>query len=335
MTWNDFTKKVKEFFTGKKELDKSDTSPYEEGETQLIEKLKQLDEEYKNNGHYEPERGYEDLSDLLPEEQTFEYLKYDGDDEDTIKSNTKAKYDGLLADEKQKVGDELNTETAAVENKKQVLGNEYEQKQKQIDRDYDDFQKTLMQELVKKGLYRSSIKQGQTDANEKARAIESKELTDKHNNEVATLDAEIAKLQGEANTAMQQLDLSYAKKLDEEIQRLLDKRNSEIEKINKYNNTLKEKETKYIEDRTKAIETQLAQRLKDQISIENMENKYGMAGEKKESYQKRYYMAYDYYSSLPHDVAMQMMQNNKQLEEYLGTYYGKLITEIAREGASG
>ena len=332
MTWNDFTKKVKEFFTGKKEMEKIDTSPYDEGEKELFEKLKQLDEEYKNNIQYEPEKGYEDLSDLLPEKQTFEYLKYDGDDEDTIRSDTKAKYDGLLQDEKQKVDDALNTKTAVVENKKQATKDEYLQKQNQVDRDYDDFQKTLMQELVKKGLYRSSIKQGQTDANEQARATESKELTDKRNTQLSALDAEIAKLQGEANTAMQQLDLSYAQKLDGEIQRLLSKRNDEIEKITKYNNTLKEKEVKYIENRAKAIEAQLAQRIKDQINIQNLENKYGMAGQKKESYQKRYYTAYDYYSSLPHDAAMQMLQDNKQLEEYLGAYYGKLLTEIAKKG---
>ena len=335
MTWNEFTNKVKEFFTGKKETGSIDTSQYDEGEKELIEKLKQLDEDYKNNVEYVPEKGYEDLSDLLPEKQTFEYLKYDGDDEDTIRSNTTAKYNELLGDEKQKVQDDLNNKTAVVENKKQATRDEYSLKQKQVDRDYDEFQKTLMQELVKKGLYRSSIKQGQTDANEQARTIESKELTSKRNTDLSSLNAEIAKLQGQADVAMQQLDLSYAQKLDSEIQSLLNKRDAEIEKITKYNNTLKEKEVKYIEDRAKAIEAQLAQRMKDQIYIENLESKYGMAGQKKENYQKRYYTAYDYYSALPKDVALQMIQNNKQLEQYLGAYYGKLITELARAGASG
>ncbi|MDE5755588.1 MAG: hypothetical protein K2I23_00625, partial [Clostridia bacterium] len=186
------------------------------------------------------------------------------------------------------------------------------------------------QELVKKGLYRSSIKQGQTDANKQARALESKELSTKRNIDIGALDAQIAKLQGEANTAIQQLDLSYAQKLDSEIERLLDKRKKEVESIDKYNNTLKEKESKYIEDRAKAIEYQLAKRIKDELYIQNMENKYGFAGAKKENYQKRYSIAYDYYSSLPQDVAMQMMQNNKDLERYLGSYYGRLITEIAR-----
>ncbi len=84
---------------------------------------------------------------------------------------------------------------------------------KQIDRDYDEFQKALEKELVKKGLYRSSIKQGQTKANEQAREWESNELLSKRNVDLSSLDAEIAKLQGEANTAIQQLDLSYAQNL--------------------------------------------------------------------------------------------------------------------------
>lgn len=330
MTWSDFTNKVKAFFTGKKVADYVDTSPYVDGENELLDKLGQLDEEYKNSGAYDPGKGYEDLSDLLPEEQTFEYLKYEGDDEDTIRQNTKDKYDGLLEDEKQKVSDSYDVKTAVVENKKDATNAEYDQKQEQVDKDYDDFQKALMQELVKKGLYRSSIKQGQTDANEQARAWESSELTNKRNIDVSKLDAEIAKLQGEANTALQQLDISYASKLDTEIERLLDKRAKEIESIDKYNNTLKEKEAKYIQDRAKAIENQLAQRIKDQLEINNLENKYGYAGEKKENYKQRYDLAYEYYTSLPHDVALRMLQDNKKLEDYLGAYYGKLVTDIAR-----
>lgn len=331
MTWNDFTKKVKAFFTGKKVADDVDTSPYTDGEKELLEKLGQLDEEYKNSGEYDPGEGYEDISDLLPEKQTFDYLKYEGDDEDTIRQNTKEKYDGLLDDEKKKVNDSYDVKTASVENKKDTTNAEYDQKQEQLDKNYEDFQKALMQELVKKGLYRSSIKQGQSDANEKARAFESSELSNKRNVDVSKLDAEIAKLQGEANTALQQLDISYASKLDAEIERLLDKRTKEIESIDKYNNTLKEKEAKYVEDRAKAIEKQLAQRIKDQLEIQRLENQYGYAGEKKKNYKQRYDLAYEYYTSLPQDAALQMLRDNKQLEDYLGYYYGKLITDISRE----
>ena len=330
MTWSDFTKKVKAFFTGKKAADEVDTSGYIDGENELLDQLQKIDEEYKNNVKYDPAEGYEDLSDLLPEEQTFEYLKYEGDDEDTIRNNTKEKYDGLLDDEKKKVNDELDTKTAVVENKKDATKAEYSQKQEQVDKDYDEFQKALEQELVKKGLYRSSIKQGQTYANEQARAWESGELSTKRDIDVKKLDSEIEKLKGEAKTALQQLDISYASKLDKEIERLIDKRNKEVESIDKYNNTLKEKETKYIEDRVKAIENQLAKRIKDELEIQNLENKYGYAGEKKENYQKRYDLAYEYYTSLPSDVALQMLQDNKKLENYLGAYYGRLITAIAK-----
>ena len=330
MTWNEFTKKVKAFFTGKKVADDVDTSPYTDGENELLDKLSKLDEEYKNSGAYDPGKGYEDISDLLPEKQTFEYLKYEGDDEDTIRKNTKEKYDGLLEEEKRKVNDSYDTKTTVVENKKDATNAEYDQKQAQIDRDYDEFQKSLMQELVKKGLYRSSIKQGQTDANEKAKAWESGELSSKRNIDLSELDDQIAKLQGEANTALQQLDISYASKLNKEIERLLDKRTKEMQDVDKYNNTLKEKEAKYIKDRAKAIEDQLAKRLKDELYIQNLENKYGYAGEKRQNYKQRYDLAYEYYTALPKDVALKMLQDNRKLEEYLGSFYGKLITDIAR-----
>ena len=319
MTWNEFTKKVKAFFTGKKVADEVDTSPYIEGENDLVGKLGELDEEYKNSVKYDPSKGYENISDLLPEEQTFEYLKYEGDDEDTIRNNTKEKYDGLLDEEKQKVNDSYGAKTAVVENKKDVTNAEYDQKQEQVDRDYDEFQKSLMQELVKKGLYRSSIKQGQSSANEQARALESGELLSKRNSDVSELDSQIAKLQSDAQSALKQLDISYAGKLDKEIERLLDKRSKEIADIDKYNNTLKEKEAKYIKERAQAIENQLAQRIKDEIQINHLENEYGYAGDKKANYQKRYDLAYEYYKNIPKEVALKMLEENEQIERYLGT----------------
>lgn len=331
MSWDDFTKKVKEFFTGKKTPEEVDTSQYADGEKQLNDKLGELEEEYKNNIKYDPEEGYEDLSDVLPEEQTFEYLQYTGDDEEGIKSKTKEKYDGLLDGEKKKVDDALNTKKEGVETKIDVAKDEYSQKQEQLDRDYEDFQKALEKELIKKGLYRSSIKQGQSAAAETSRLVESKSLKDKLSAELKNLNSEIERLQGEAATAIQNLDLEYAQRLDSEIERLLDKRAKEVAAIDKYNNTLKEKEAKYIEDRTKAIEEQLAKRQKDALEIKNMEDKYGYAGQKGESYQKRYDLALEYYSSIPRDAALQMLQQNGQLKNYLGNYYGKLITEIAKK----
>ncbi len=208
---------------------------------------------------------------------------------------------------------------------------QFDNDKKAIDSEYDDFQKAIEKELVKKGLYRSSITSGSKQANENMRQRQIESLMGDLQVGVDALNAEIAKLKGEENVALQELDLSYAQKLQNQIDSLLEKRKSEIEKIDKYNNTLREKQSKYIADRAQAIEDQLVKRKKDELEIKAMENKYGYSGKKLESYQKRYNLAYEYYSALPKDAALQMLEENKELQDYLGNYFGKLLSSIAKK----
>lgn len=330
MSWNDFKKKVKEFFTGKKEAERLDTSEYADGEKQLNEKIGKMQEEFEEN-QYDIGKGYEDISDLLPEEQEFKFLEYDGDDAETIKQKTKEQFDKLLKDEKSKVGEDYKTKVDSVQSKISDAQKQYDIDKKGIDADYADFQKALEQELVKKGLYRSSINSSSKDANEKMRQKQIEALGDDLQLNLDKLGADIAKLKGEENVALQELDLSYAQKLKNQIDSLLEKRKSEMEKIDKYNNTLREKQNKYIADRAQAIENQLAQRKKDELTVKSMEDKYGYSGEKLKNYQQRYDLAYEYYSQLPKDVALQMLDENKDLQNYLGLYFGKLLSSIAKK----
>ncbi|MDE7337557.1 MAG: hypothetical protein K2N32_05515, partial [Clostridia bacterium] len=91
------------------------------------------------------------------------------------------------------------------------------------------------------------------------------------------------------------------------------------------------KELKYIEDRAKAIEEQLAQRLKDEQYLKYLENKNGYAGEKAENYAQRYNIAFDFYDSMPKSVALKMINENKDLQGYLGNYFGRLVNAIAKK----
>ncbi len=153
------------------------------------------------------------------------------------------------------------------------------------------------------------------------------------NGKLDAYDSQIDKLRVEEKAAIGELDLSYAQKIKSEIDSLLNKREQELKAIETYNNTLREKEAKYIRERAQAIENQLAQRLKDEQELKEMENKNGYAGEKLDNYTERYKIAYEFYSAMPKDVAKQMIQNNASLRAYLGKMFSKLYGDIlAKEG---
>ncbi|MDE7216049.1 MAG: hypothetical protein K2O08_04505 [Clostridia bacterium] len=328
MTWNEFKKKVKDFFVGEK-VEDADTSKYVEDEKSLNDKLKEIADSYKPQ--YNPGEGYEDLSDLLPEKIEYEYREYEGDDEEGIKNNTSQKYKDILESESKIVSDKYDTKVGEVENKKQSASAESAVKASELQEKYEEIEKAIINSLIAKGLYNSSIKGAQKQASEESKLGELEGLKSDLDKKLGDYDAQIEKLKGEENVALEKLDLSYAQKVQNEIQSLLEKRDKEMKSIDDYNNKLKEKELKYIEDRAKAIEEQLSQRLKDEQYLKYLENKNGYAGEKAENYAQRYNIAFDFYDSMPKSVALKMINENKDLQGYLGNYFGRLVNAIAKK----
>ncbi|MDE5549259.1 MAG: hypothetical protein K2J13_03300, partial [Clostridia bacterium] len=183
MTWNEFTKKVKDFFLGETG-DKADTAKYADDEKALIEQIKEIADSY--NPTYEPSKGYEDLSELLPEKMEFEYRKYEGDDEDGIKNNTTQKYKDLLDEDSKIVSDKYDTKVGEVENKKKTASEESALKVQSLDKKYADVEKAIINGLIQKGLYNSSIKGSQTKANEESKEYEKQGLSDELSKKIGT-----------------------------------------------------------------------------------------------------------------------------------------------------
>lgn len=322
--WSDFKQKVKEFFTGEEQ--KPDISPYVDKQNELNEALKKMEEEFEES--YVPSQGYEDIEDVLPEEIEFVYKEYKGDDEQTIKDKTTSKYEDLLSGKTEEVNTEYKGKIDSIEQKKDNALSESQTKYDKLDSEYDEIKKQIENSLVQNGMYRSSIKQGQEDYADSMKAQEAQKIKDDLTSDINGYDAEIQRLKDEEKVAIDSLNLKYAQELESEIQKLLEARQKEINDINKYNNDLKAKEAKYKEERLLAIEEQLANRIKDDLEIKNLEEQNGYTGEKDENYKARYQLARDFYMSLPKNVAEIMFNANRDLKDYLGLYHTRLASEI-------
>lgn len=326
--WNELVTKVKEFF-GKEEEKEPDVSPYVDGQNELNEQLKQMDEEYKathNNDDL-----YEDIEDLVPEETEFVYREYTGDDEQTIKDKTTSKYEDLLDSETQSTAASYDGKIGQIESQKESAKNESALDSAEIEKEYDDLEKEIRNSLVEKGLTRSSIGESNSVKAQELKSQDLQNLNKQLEDKLAQYDADIANLNGQKETALNELNITYAQKLQQEIDDLLADRQEQIDEINKYNDNLKIKEAEYLKDRQLAIEKQIAQRQKDQLEIEKMEQEIGYAGEKAENYEERYQLAYSYYKDLPKSVAVKLVESNSELQKYLGYYYTRLVAAIQKK----
>ena len=326
MGWfNEIINKIKDFF-GKEEDKEIDLSPYEESQNKLNEQLKQIDEEYK--AEHSNEDLYEDIEDLLPEKIEFEYREYTGDDEKTIKDKTEKKYDELLGSDTQSVSADYDGKIGQIEAEKDNAANESKLESEEVEREYAELEKQMRNSLVEKGLLRSSIGDSQSARAEQTKNEELGAIGANLENKLASYDADIEKLNSQKEAALNELNINYAQKLQKEIDTLLADRQKQIDEINKYNDNLKVKEAQYLEDRQLAIEKQIAQRAKDQLEIEKLEQQIGYAGEKAENYESRYQLAYDYYKDIPKDIALKLVEDNTDLQKYLGYYYTRLVASL-------
>lgn len=326
--WNELVTSIKEFF-GKEEEKQPDVSPYVDGQDKLNEQLKKMDDEYKathNNDDL-----YEDIADLLPEEIQFVYKEYTGDDEQTIKDKTTQKYEDLLASDTQTTNSNYDGKIAQLENKKESAQSESKLDEQELEKEYEELEKQMRASLVEKGLARSSIGKSQSIQSSQNLSEDLNKINAELKTQLSSYDADIEKLNSQKQAALNELNVEYAQKLQSEIDKLLADRQKQIEDINKYNDNLKAKEADYIMDRQLAIEKQIAQRQKDQLEIEKMEQEIGYAGEKAENYEARYQLAYDYYKDLPKNVAIALIEDNSDLVKYLGYYYSRLVAAIQKK----
>lgn len=285
-------------------------------EKELLELLKQMEDSYSENSSGKPEFPSLDL------DKIDHVFKSDADIEkevsDKMAEKSKSDYEKILQ--------ELQNKNDALEKEKESLQGAKTQAEKSLDESYNHLEEKTNNNLLKRGIARSSIaalSEGQI--NEK-RQDAKQSLTKQYMDETKALDNKINALEGEKITALKNNDLKYSELIDSEIARL----KKEQTDILKYNNSVTEKEAKYQRELEKLMydyAQKNSQKLKDEQAYEK-EN--GYTGAKKKEYENRLNAAVEFYSQVDPRVVPSLLKNNVQLKSYLGNYYNTLVGMFSR-----
>ncbi|MBR7160407.1 MAG: hypothetical protein IKD20_05165 [Clostridia bacterium] len=135
-----------------------------------------------------------------------------------------------------------------------------------------------------------------------------------------TLDAEIDTYQEELDKALDNYEIRYAQEVQNHIDKLKAQLKDTNDKIIKYNNEIDKKESAYQAERAKFQEQQ--KQLK--AEQEAYEAEHGYSGYKKDNYERRYTVALSYYDDLPKATALEELERDESLKQYLGLYYDRL-----------
>lgn len=298
-------------------------------ENSVVDKLKELEKQYNDSL---PKEETPDLDALFPKDSGLKEIEYTPrSDEDIVSAAMKENaYDKGV--KKSQIEDRYAKAIDALVDDKKSAKQNLTESYANLEKLYSQLRENSLNDSIKRGMARSSVASDKLSALDSAHIGAAGDIERGYTESVAKIDEDISALEKELGGALDQLDVKSASELEDRIQKLKDERDAKVKEYEKYNNDVRVKNDKYALERENKIADYLAQKEKEKAEKDKAQQAYekenGYSGEKLDNYSKRYQLAYDFYSSLSPDVAVDALKASPNMKYYLGVYYDKLMSSL-------
>jgi len=300
-----------------------------EREKDIADRLAELEKEYINSLPKEEEPDFDKLFPTNSGLKEIDYTK-ESDEDIVTRAEKENKYNKNA--EQNKLADSYKAKLDALTGSKQQAGENLRDSYKQLQELYDELRSKTENDVLKRGLARSSIAVTQLGDLDSARLTGAGELRKSYNETMNDIDIRIGALEADRENALNELDLKYATELDNRISELKTKRDKTVKEYEEYNAKVRKQNEQYEKQRENDIADYLEKAEKkkkeEQEAQAKYESQYGYSGAKQENYAKRYDIAFDFYSSLSPDIAADALAASPNMKYYLGNYYDKLMSTL-------
>ncbi len=298
-------------------------------EADVSKKLAELEKQYNDSLPKEEEI---DFDKIFPKESSVKEIEYTPESDEDIRKRAQSAADSekfaaqtKIKDKYQQAVDALNEDKTSA---RESLADSYSNLKKL----YDELKEKVNNDSIRRGLGRSSIATNRIDELDKQHASSATEAEKAYIGSLAKIESEISSLEREKDDALEQLDLKVAAQLEESISNLKAERDKTVEEYEKYNNEVRKQNEEFEENRQKKIAEYIKdadekKKAKEQEQQE-YESKYGYSGEKLQNYSERYRIAYDFYSALSPDIAVDALKASPNMKYYLGNLYDNLLSSL-------
>lgn len=279
----------------------------------MLSELGRLDNEWKEKTKVE-----------IPEVERYERKEEKVIDTESIKKD-------VLEDRSfnydKKVG-EMESKSVAQQDKKaseiDKVKSDFVESESDVLSGYEYSKKALSDDMIDRGLSRSSIKSESEKGLLESVSQNLAELKKVSEDKVGSLQMEIDLLKSQLESDLESFRISEAIKVQDEIDKIVQKLTAENEKIKEYNDKLTQKEAESERKRSEAMLKAEEARIKEA----EQDALYGYRGEKAENYYKRLEVAKKYYGSIPKEQALEELKKDVDTRNYLGLYYNKLLAYL-------
>ncbi|MGI6701011.1 MAG: hypothetical protein ACOX3U_00865 [Christensenellales bacterium] len=291
----------------------------------MMDKLKALDEAYKAV----KANRLENYIKSLPESLNLEKVIYNAPSDDKLKQKAESMLCSEYLDGHQKIIQNIDNTRKSLLGRKESLSEDQQSVLKALDEKYEQIKESIGNEVLKRGVGRSSIAVNRITDAALLRAEQAGVIESETRKEINAIENKIIELNKEKEDSVRAFDLAHAVKVQKELDKLIAERDKKAKEVIEYNNKVEKQETDYIADRAEKISDYEDKIKREGIQDEEYFNKYGYYPSMKQEYEERYKVAFDFYDKLETETAKRVLNNNRELEKYLGpVYYNKLRTAI-------
>ena len=194
--------------------------------------------------------------------------------------------------------------------------------------DYNVDIKKLRRRMVNNGLIYSSVVTQENDKTLQQYNDKVEHTNTHYDNLLEQANAELIALENRYNQGIASLEQELASRIDEQYQDLLYRQTKDAERIEKYNKSLSEKETKYQASCQKALEYARQAEWERALKAAELHAQLGESGVEAQKVTEKYHYCQQFFAYWHRDEALLVVADDAFLIAHLGNYYNSLIDWI-------
>ena len=256
-----------------------------------------------------------------PESLGLEKIDVPTKTDDELESLAKSSLDKKYGTKKDNTNNSFEKEIEKIFSSKEELKNNASKKQEEISSIYNKSIKETEEQMLRRGLARSSIVIGELSSLEAGKANELASILNNLEENLTKAEENIANLEKEKEEALSSLDIEYALDLEKELEKVKSDYNKTRNEAISFNNNIEKLEAEYKLKLDK-------QKLEKQKELNELKQNGGIDYKGVEIREKQFEYLKNYFSSLEPEYAFNLFLTNKELQPILLDRYTEMYSYL-------
>lgn len=260
----------------------------------------------------------------IPESLNLEKIDYNMPTQDELYNLASESLASKKYDAANSVENSLITGTNSIEKQKDKLLVDVEKANKTLDAKAAELKKEAVSNAIRRGLARSSIKDESVNKVDTDTSIMKDDNRSNAQLTINSLNEQINRLVALRDKALADIDASYGLQTDAKVQALYSDALKNKDSATKYNNTIDEKEQKYIKSVEEAYQKASNDEWNRISKLMELQSKYGASGVTALKMEEKYNAIKNFFDAIDAKQALELFNSSSRFNEELGNYYKQM-----------